>query len=48
MPHSQDIGLEQLTKYFHLPINAVAKELGVRAAQLEMGGGAGSIGILRS
>ncbi|ELR19000.1 RWPRK domain containing protein [Acanthamoeba castellanii str. Neff] len=35
MPHSQDIGLEQLTKYFHLPINAVAKELGVCATVLK-------------
>lgn len=35
MPLAQTIGLETLSKYFHLPINDVAKELGVCATVLK-------------
>jgi len=35
MPLTQSIGLETLSKYFHLPINDVAKELGVCATVLK-------------
>jgi hypothetical protein len=35
MPLSQSIGLDTLSKYFHLPINDVAKELGVCATVLK-------------
>eukprot|EP01103_Thecamoeba_quadrilineata_P007566 TRINITY_DN17424_c0_g1_i1.p1 TRINITY_DN17424_c0_g1~~TRINITY_DN17424_c0_g1_i1.p1 ORF type:complete len:413 (-),score=83.26 TRINITY_DN17424_c0_g1_i1:297-1535(-) len=35
MPHSHAINYEKLTEYFHLPINNVAKELGVCATVLK-------------
>jgi hypothetical protein len=35
MPLAQSIGLDTLSKYFHLPINDVAKELGVCATVLK-------------
>eukprot|EP01113_Clastostelium_recurvatum_P006255 TRINITY_DN12834_c1_g1_i2.p1 TRINITY_DN12834_c1_g1~~TRINITY_DN12834_c1_g1_i2.p1 ORF type:complete len:219 (+),score=59.92 TRINITY_DN12834_c1_g1_i2:49-705(+) len=35
MPAGQTIGLDQLSQYFHLPINDVAKELGVCATVLK-------------
>jgi len=35
MPVAQSIGLEQLSEYFHLPINDVAKELGICATVLK-------------
>lgn len=35
MPSSKDITFEDLAKYFHLPINQVAKELGICATILK-------------
>eukprot|EP01132_Coremiostelium_polycephalum_P007585 gene7585-9326_t len=35
MPQTATIGFEQLSKYFHLPINDVAKELGICATMLK-------------
>jgi hypothetical protein len=35
MPPSTPITFEQLSKYFHLPINDVAKELGICATMLK-------------
>eukprot|EP01102_Stenamoeba_stenopodia_P006854 TRINITY_DN1917_c0_g1_i1.p1 TRINITY_DN1917_c0_g1~~TRINITY_DN1917_c0_g1_i1.p1 ORF type:complete len:322 (+),score=71.18 TRINITY_DN1917_c0_g1_i1:214-1179(+) len=35
MPLTQTIGLEQLSEYFHMPINEVAKDLGVCATVLK-------------
>ncbi|KYQ89275.1 RWP-RK domain-containing protein [Tieghemostelium lacteum] len=35
MPQTTTIGFEQLSKYFHLPINDVAKELGICATMLK-------------
>ncbi|KAL6073855.1 RWP-RK domain-containing protein [Balamuthia mandrillaris] len=35
MPLTHSIGLEELAKYFHMPINSVAKELGVCATVLK-------------
>ena len=35
MPPSKNISFDELSKYFHLPINQVAKELGVCATILK-------------
>jgi len=35
MPPSKNITFDELSKYFHLPINQVAKELGVCATILK-------------